>query len=61
LSDIRACALIDSLKVIVGIGSLIKENTRVNKPRLAINKLYKYKYGYWYNMALDATKGREIQ
>ena len=26
-----------------------------------INKLYKYKYGYRYNMALDATKGREIQ
>ena len=26
-----------------------------------INKLYNYKSGYRYNVALDATKGREIQ
>ena len=64
LSDIRACAVIISLKIIVGIGSLIKENTHMNKPKsdnISINKLYKYKYGYRYNVALDATKGREIQ
>jgi len=30
----KACALIVSLKVIVGIGSLIKENTHMNKSRL---------------------------
>ena len=34
LSDIRACVHIVSLKVIVGIRSLIEENTRMNKPGL---------------------------
>ena len=33
----------------------------MNKPISAINKLYKYKYVYRYNVALDATKSREIQ